>query len=195
MAFQLCSQFNTPHLIPSLHLFSFFISSSFSSLSVSTTQMHSSAALISAADVLQMAIFFRTQGSLLLLAKWLQGLLTIELCWALSLSTQPALPQALFPPPPVSSRKPSLPCAVFPSHELHQLNGDIRRKVEEPKPSGSSPLGWLATAFRVATVSPHLPFPSSLPVHSLSSPPQFLPLASPQKEDLSLKTVSSWQLL
>lgn len=90
---------------------------------------------------------------------------------------QAALPPTS-PPPLVSPQKPFPLWAVFPSHglsELQQLNGDIRRKVEEPKPSGSSPLGWLAAAVWVATVSvpptfPSLPFlPSILSAGSVPS--------------------------
>ncbi len=132
------------------------------------------AGLISATDVLQTGIFSSTQAPLLLLAKWLQGLQSKELYRALSLSTQPVLPDPSLPPPPlVSSQSPPLSglSSLHTDSQLQQLNGDIRRKVVEPKPPSSSPLGWLAAAFRDVTVFPHLPFPSSLPVRSLGSLP------------------------
>lgn len=102
-----------------------------------------------------------------------------------------------FPRPP-----PPYPWAVFLSHrhtELQQLSGDIRSELEEPELSGSSPLG-LAGHCLYGSDSPLPPFlPSSPPPPPLlpflpAAPfPQqpasahFLPLASPQKEDLFSK--------
>lgn len=114
-----------------------------------------------------MQIFSSTQCSLLRLAKWLRGLLTNP--FTVHTTSHSLTLTALFPPPPLLlSKEPSLPSTVLSSHESQQLNGDIRRKVEEPKPSGSSPLGRLVTALRIATVSPDLPSPP-LPCQSILS--------------------------
>lgn len=126
--------------------------------------------LISATDILQVGIFSAMHTPLSLLAKWLEGLLTKELCRALSLSTQPALhPHPLPPPPLVFPQKPSpslhmgLNCS---SWTVTSGGSFCSQSPEAP------PLVWLAAVFRAATAFPHLPFPSSRPVCSFSSPPQ-----------------------
>lgn len=66
------------------------------------------------------------------------------------------------PPLPLSPLKsPPLPglSSLYIDSELQQLNGDIRRKYDEPRPLGSSLLDRLATVFRIATVSPTFPSP------------------------------------
>lgn len=64
----------------------------------------------------QMGIFSSTQTLLLFLPKWLEGLLTKEVCQAHS---QQALPKKLYASPSlVSPKKPSPPWAVLPLHRL-----------------------------------------------------------------------------
>lgn len=92
MAFQVCSS-SPPRPFPSLHSSSVFpLSSPLSRLSRRHMNVLTAPeGLILAADVSQVGIFSGTQTPLLLLAKWLQGLETKELRWALSLSTQATL--------------------------------------------------------------------------------------------------------
>lgn len=74
-------------------------------------------------------------------------------------------------PSPGYSQTPFLPRAVFPSHELQQLNGDIRRKAEEPEPSGLLPCGgWiLPLGHNCPPPPPPTIFPSRHPSQSILS--------------------------
>ena len=181
MAFQLSSQCTTPHLFPSSFP-SFYCILLFVLLpSLSLSQRHKFTRSISRPELSHTRLadgdLHKHVGPLLrpglasdFRAYWLRRTTEPFHC-----PYSPPFPDPLrlsLPLPPL--RSPPLPkqSSLLMDSELQQLNGDIRRKVEEPKPSGSSPPGWLATAFKAATVSPTppLPFPSSLAVRSLSSP-------------------------
>lgn len=95
-------------------------------------------------------------------------------------------PKNSMPPLPLSPLKsPPLPglSPLYIDSELQQLNGDIRRKYDEPRPLGSSLLDRLATVFRIATVSPTFPSPC-LSVCSSSSPPRLSYSHSPHHRQI-----------
>lgn len=113
MAFQLCSQLSAPHLFPPPHSpFSLFFY--YPVIFLFLSQPHKCTHDISMPEPShrQMGIFSSTQTLLLFLPKWLEGLLTKEVCQAHS---QQALPKKLYASPSlVSPKKPSPPWAVLP---------------------------------------------------------------------------------
>lgn len=200
MAFQPCFQpqltthhynvasppFLSPIFFSFLH--SFFLLSSFLSPPRTVQTLISSADLISAVEDLQLRILSGTQAPLLLPAEG-----------GLRSSADPfhcphTQPDCYRPSPPAlpSPRLPSKAAPLLqpsPPHmgsELQQLNSDIRRKLVQPKALRLLP-SMLAGRCSRPAAAPTTSLAPSLPIPSAA---QFLPLASPQKGDLSLKTQS-----